>query len=71
MRYSVVANAEEVEILTPEEADKLLREGIPLNDLDKYVKTVLGTNESFWEHLQFLEDQGIVEVEGGLLKMTV
>ena len=60
-----------VESLTVDEASMLLRKGIPVSELRRYRNTVLAANESFWEHLKFLDDFRIVEIKDGRLVQTV
>ena len=57
-----------VPALTVIDAMRLMRTGIPVADLPRYRKTIMGVNESFWEHIEFLEGLGAARVTNGLLK---
>jgi hypothetical protein len=54
--------------LSVNDAIRLMRTGIPLADLPRYRKTIMGVNESFWEHIEFLEGLGAARVTNGRLK---
>jgi len=53
--------------LTVIEALRLMRTGIPVAELPRYRKTIMGVNESFWEHIAFLEGLGAARVKDGRL----
>jgi hypothetical protein len=61
------ASAKPVRTLTVPEAMQLLRTGIPVTELPRYRKTIMGVNESFWEHIGFLEGLGAARVKDGRL----
>jgi hypothetical protein len=56
-----------VRALTVIEAMRLMRTGIPVAELPRYRKTIMGVNESFWEHIAFLEGLGAARVKNGRL----
>lgn len=56
-----------VPALTVIDAMRLMRTGIPLAELPRYRKTIMGVNESFWEHIEFLEGLGAARVTNGRL----
>jgi hypothetical protein len=47
------------------EAIQLMRTGIPVAELPRYRRTIMGVNESFWEHIEFLEGLGAARVKDG------
>jgi hypothetical protein len=57
-----------VPALTVIDALRLMRTGIPVAELPRYRKTIMGVNESFWEHIEFLEGLGAARVTNGRLK---
>jgi hypothetical protein len=56
-----------VPALTVIDAMRLMRSGIPVGELPRYRKTIMGVNESFWEHIEFLEGLGAARVTNGRL----
>lgn len=70
MSKSRSSHVDKIMNLTADEAFELLRVGIPVSELQTYRKTRVGACESFWDHIRFLEDFGILELRDGRLVQT-